>query len=404
MKLYEMPKGVNTRWFSFENTSGGRGAGALDNKGWKGRAFDKLLVGETKTVLDVKGSGEIRRMWFTTAHSLNPEVRRSLRIDIYWDGSDKPAVSCPFGDFFGIGLGGAAPFECQFFASPEGSSFNCFIPMPFRTSARVTITNEWTEILHHLFYEINVLLDVEHGEDMLYFHAHWRRESPTTLGKDFDILPKIRGRGRFLGCNLGVIPDPEYGTWWGEGEFKVWFGDDEHPTLCGTGTEDHIGSAWGQGLYAHRTQGCPLIYDVEPSAWAFYRYHIDDPIYFHEACRVAIQTIGGAGKEHIIGLIKKGLPLTPISIDPDDKTMPFTHLMDLEQPVNLERPEIPDGWCNYMTQDDWSGVAYFYLDAPESCLPPLQPIDIRTKAVTRQSYHTRLPAIVFDHLTKEEDR
>ena len=56
---------------------------------------------------------------------------------------------------------------------------------------------------------------------------------------------------------MGVIADVAYGAaWWGEGEVKCRFGRDEFPTLCGTGTEDYIGTGWGQGLYSHRTQGC----------------------------------------------------------------------------------------------------------------------------------------------------
>ena len=34
--------------------------------------------------------------------------------------------------------------------------------------------------------------------------------------------------------------------WWGEGEIKFFLdGDGEYPTICGTGTEDYFGGAWG---------------------------------------------------------------------------------------------------------------------------------------------------------------
>jgi hypothetical protein len=33
--------------------------------------------------------------------------------------------------------------------------------------------------------------------------------------------------------------------WWGEGEIKFYIdGDDQFPTICGTGTEDYFGGAW----------------------------------------------------------------------------------------------------------------------------------------------------------------
>ena len=37
-----------------------------------------------------------------------------------------------------------------------------------------------------------------------YFHAHFRRENPTEMQKDFEILPRTMGKGRFLGANLGM--------------------------------------------------------------------------------------------------------------------------------------------------------------------------------------------------------
>ena len=53
--------------------------------------------------------------------------------------------------------------------------------------------------------------------------------------------------------------------------------------------------------------------------------------------------------------------------------------MDLPQPVDLEDPSIPDGWCNFWRQDDWSSTAYFYLDKPENGLPEIAPVEERTK-------------------------
>ncbi len=35
-------------------------------------------------------------------------------------------------------------------------------------------------------------------------------------------------------------------------------GDNELATLVGTGTEDYIGTAWGQGAFAHQYQGRPI--------------------------------------------------------------------------------------------------------------------------------------------------
>lgn len=379
MNLFEKPRGVETRWISFENTGVERGNAGRENQGSKGHAFERVEAGETKTLLDLAGSGTIQRIWLTVSDR-SPEMLRSLRLDMYWDQSPQPAVSAPLGDFFGVGLGRRTPFECALFSDPEGRSFNCCIPMPFRTAARFTLTNESEGPLSHLFYDVDLLIGVNHTPETLYFHTHWRRESPNTLGKEFVILPRVTGSGRFLGCNLGVIADAQYeGAWWGEGEVKVWFGDDQHPTLCGTGTEDYIGTGWGQGAYGHRTQGC-LIADGPARQWAFYRYHVDDPIYFDGGCKVAIQTIGGCGKEKALTLQQKGIPLLPISID--GGTDGFIGLLDRNPSATLDDPTLPDGWCNFWRQDDWSGTAYFYLDSPEGALPPIAPAAERRAGLT----------------------
>jgi hypothetical protein len=371
MNLFEKPRGVQTRWSSFENPHAARAGGGLENGGAKGHACDRLVAGETKALLDVTGSGTVCRLWITI-NDRSPEMLRSLRLDMTWDHAERAAVSVPLGDFFGIGLGRRTAFECALFSDPEGRSFNCFIPMPFRKAARITLTNESGKDLGQLFYDVDFLLNVEHMPETLYFHAHWRRESPNRLGADFDILPRVRGNGRFLGCNLGIITNPVYGdAWWGEGEVKCWMGDDATPTLCGTGTEDYIGTAWGQGLFTHRTQGC-LVADKARRQWAFYRYHIDDPLYFDGALRVAIQTMGGTGKAQVAALLKEGAPVIPVSIYPAGQK-PFVPLMDLPQPVDLGAAALPDGWCNFWRQDDWSGTAYFYLDSPDSVLPPIAP-------------------------------
>ncbi len=380
MELFEKPKGLVTRWFSPENPSGEKEQGGLVNRGSKGRAFVTVRAGETATLLNVEESGIVCRIWLTVSDR-SPEMLRSLRIDMYWDGALQPAVSAPLGDFFGIGLGQRTPFECALFSDPEGRSFNCFIPMPFWKSARIEITNESKTDLPHLFYDVDVLTGVQHTPESLYFHAHWRRESPNALGKDYAIVPNMFGTGRFLGCNIGVITDPRYETaWWGEGEVKVRYAYDEAASLCGTGTEDYIGTAWGQGKYLHRTQGCSVA-DSENRRWAFYRYHVDDPVFFERGCEITIQTIGGTSRGKVLAMQAAGIPVIPVTLD-SGGGKPMIHLMEQEPPTPLATVGKDEDWCNFWRQDDWSSTAYFYLDSAESVLPTLAAVETRTAGLS----------------------
>lgn len=372
--LYEF-QNADTRWSSFENITAAKGQGGAENKGAKGHACDEIKAGQSVTLLDIEGPGIITRMWFTIVDR-SPEMLRSLKIELFWDGSSKPAVSVPFGDFFGIGLGKKTAFENELFADPEGRSFNCFIKMPFKKSAKLIVTNESSKDLTMLFYDINLLKLDQWNNNNLYFHCYWHRDTATTLGKDFQILPKVSGKGRFLGSNIGVNANPQYKDhWWGEGEVKIYLDNDTGlPTLVGSGTEDYIGTAWGQGKFCTRYTGC-LVAGGEKNQWAFYRYHIPDPVFFKNDIKVTIQQIGGNTKEKVIELQKKGVPLLPVTIHEVPK---MHHLYDPEKSLDLTNKQLPEGWTNFYRSDDLSSTAYFYLDKPENDLPPIQSLKIRT--------------------------
>jgi len=360
------------------------GAGGFENRGGKGHAFDSLDVGERKTLLDVSGSGMITRMWFTLDVKTT-ETLRGLTLEMYWDGAKTPAVAVPFGDFFGAVLGRNTRFENALFASPEARSYNCYIPMPFWKSARVVVANESTRPIQLLFYDIDYLLGVDHPSDALYFHAYWHRENPTRLQHDFEILPPVTGAGRFLGAHIGVQADPHNIGWWGEGEVKIYIdGDTSLPTLVGTGTEDYIGTGWGQGVFANRFQGS-LVSDDDLHLYSFYRYHVPDPIYFDRDIRVTIQQMGGDGKSKIIQMLEEGRSITPVSAAWRDEegTHHFAGLLEGETPIDIrEFSQAPNGaWTNYFREDDVSAVALFYLNSPENGLPPLAPGDQRVEGL-----------------------
>lgn len=351
--LYEIPEGVETRWASPENPTGEKGKGAQSTGGRKGSPTIALKAGASAVLAEARNtSGIVRRIWMTIPDR-GPQMLRGLRLDMYWDGASRPAVSAPAGDFFGVGLGRMATFESALFSNPEGRSFNSVVPMPFKTGMRIVMTNESGRDLPELFYDVNYTLGDKHPANMLYFHAHWRRENPTTIQRDYEILPRVEGRGRYLGTNIGVIVDQNtyFNTWWGEGEVKIYLdGDTQFPSIAGTGTEDYIGTAWGQGQYANLYQGSPVA-DERAMRWCFYRYHIVDPIYFRKDVRVTMQQIGYVADHSRGGLLRTGRRLY--------RAGPGLVEKDLREDGKFER------------SDDWSSCAYFYLDKPENNLPAL---------------------------------
>ena len=346
---------VRTRWFSPENPTGAPGSGGATDGGRKGRAWVPIAAGDTLVLAELAGtSGTVRRIWITIDDRSGPMLR-GLRLRMWWDGAETPAVDVPLGDFFCQCGGRMVAFENAWFSSPEGRSFCCVLPMPFRTAMRIALTNESGVDLGMCFFDVDATVGDAHPVNALWFHAAFRRENPTTVRRDFEILPKVVGKGRFLGCAMGVRSNrgAYAATWWGEGEVKAYLdGDDAHPTLCGTGTEDYIGTGWGQGAFAHAHQGCPLA-DTHVGVHGFYRLHGPDPVWFHASARVTIQQIGWGSAEDRAVMRHRGTDPLRTGIEP----VPWD-------------PADPEGGI-FERHDDWSACAWFLLDRPENALPPL---------------------------------
>ncbi len=363
--LYEFPEGVESRWASPENPNGERGQGGLANAGRKGRPAVVIKAGQQLTLAEVHGAGgTVRRIWITISER-SPAMLRGLKIEMFWDGAATPAVSAPLGDFFGLGLGEMAAFQSALFASPEGKSFSCFISMPFRTAMKIVLTNESGKDLPWFFYDVDYTLGDKHDSGALYFHAHFQRQNPTRLQQDFEILPRVSGRGRYLGAVIGVQANRKLyaNTWWGEGEVKIFLdGDTSSPTLVGTGTEDYVGTGWGLGRYSNLYQGAPFA-DHANMRFSFYRFHVQDPVYFKNDIRVTIQQIGYVSPSTTLSpLYTSGTPVYKAGAG------------------LVEKEKGSDGL--FERQDDWSCVAYFYLDRPEDGLSPLEPAEARMKGMT----------------------
>ena len=256
---------------------------------WKVRPSLKLPQGSTTTLMDVTGPGVIQHIWIT----VDAKRYRDLILRMYWDGETTPSVESPLGDFFCNGWKTrtnilALPIN----VNPSGG-FNCYFPMPFRKHSRITIENRAPEDVGGFYYTINYGLGAI-DEREAYFHAHFRRTNPLPYKEDYVILDGVRGAGQFVGVYMAWQQNSA--GWWGEGEIKVFLdGDQEFPTICGTGTEDYFGGAWSFGQnFSAPFLGYPLgASDGKPgNRHGLYRFHILDPIRFAKEIRITMQAIG----------------------------------------------------------------------------------------------------------------
>jgi hypothetical protein len=165
--------------------------------------------------------------------------------------------------------------------------------MPFRRHARVTFTNESDKDLNSLAYQITY---AETGipDEAGYFHVQWRRAVTERVHPEYTILDGVQGQGCYVGTFLAWTQLSD--GWFGEGEIKFYMdGDQEFPTICGTGTEDYFCGSYGfPEVYSTAYVGNVLKHAGKdgPPKWSLYRWHIMDPICFERDLRVTVQALG----------------------------------------------------------------------------------------------------------------
>lgn len=302
---------AETRSISAENFTGGKGKGGMATegegaeaarelgRGWKVSPCITVEGNSTVTLADIDGPGAIQQIWCT----VEPKYWRALILRIYWDGEDQPSVEVPIGDFFCSGWCKRVNVLSLPVAVNPAGGFNCYWEMPFRKKAKITIENLTPDPVRGFFYQINYTL-TEVEEDRAYFHAQFRRQNPLPYKDVFTILDGVKGQGHYVGVYMAWGANNN--GWWGEGEIKFFMdGDGEFPTICGTGTEDYFGGAWGFIMegehYSEFTapfSGMPQVIRPDGSVMrantrlGLYRWHVMDPIRFKQDLRVTMQALG----------------------------------------------------------------------------------------------------------------
>ena len=303
--------GSVSRSISPENFTGAKGAGAqceLEDgsakwaardlgKGWKVNPYIRVAPGETFEIANIQGPGAIQHIWMTPTGKWRDTILR-----MYWDGQAAPSVECPVGDFVCCGWQEYHQVSTLAVCVNPGSAFNCYWTMPFRQQCRITLENRGEEEAVY-YYQIDYTLG-EVPQDAAYFHAQFRRVNPLPYKEVYTILDGVQGQGHYVGTYMawGVHNN----GWWGEGEIKFYLdGDQEAPTICGTGTEDYFCGSYNfedprtHSRYVEFSTPYGGFYPVTQDGlyqsqkrFGAYRFHIADPIRFAENLRVTIQALG----------------------------------------------------------------------------------------------------------------
>lgn len=301
--------------------------------------------GETLTVLDTNGPGEISHIWFTV-NDPEPYHLKRLVLRIYWDNEKQPSVETPLGDFFGLGTGDYYGWQSEMLSVGNSKALNCFFPMPYGTHARLTITNEGKQAASNVYYNIEYRTDTHPlPPHTLYFHAQYRQAQPNRGwtnqwysngdplvlytrnqdGKDNYTWFEAKGEGQYVGVTMSVLQNQD--GWWGEGDDMFYIDGNTQPSIAGTGTEDYFLGGWdfGGAPFSYQTYGAPIVGKEQAgSRSSVYRFHLDSPVPFSRSMRATI--------EH--------------------------------------------GHGNHRS-DNFYSVAYWYQSEPHDPFPPLPPVDDR---------------------------
>jgi hypothetical protein len=126
--------------------------------------------------------------------------------------------------------------------------------MPYRKSGHLGLKNVGTT-------PVFVKVTAQSGpwtwdENSLLFHANWRCERgiKTRPMQDWNYI-EIKGRGVYVGDTLTVfnrvkpVAEVRDGSWYGEGDERIYVDGEKFPSHLGTGTEDYYGYAWGMPGY-----------------------------------------------------------------------------------------------------------------------------------------------------------
>lgn len=252
--------------------------------------------GGVREVFNAEGPGVITHIWFTIA-ARGVQHLKEIVLRGYWDGNEKPSVEVPIGDFFGLNLGQYVIYQSDYLACSPGKSLNCYFAMPYRKSARFTVTNEGAQEIGAFYSNIDYQSMPALPADVLYFHAQYRQNAPATpstgqdakinlTGKLNHVYVETRGKGHLMGVTLGVLQNAD--GWWGEGDDMIFVDDETAPAITGTGSEDYFLGSWDFGgrdgamPFAHAQYGAPMIAAAERTGGRYccYRWHGDNPVTF----------------------------------------------------------------------------------------------------------------------------
>ncbi|TWT78352.1 hypothetical protein Pla123a_11430 [Posidoniimonas polymericola] len=304
----------------------------------------RLEPGERRQALLVEGPAALERLTLSVQADNEVDALRQTVMLVSFDGWTNAQVQSPVGDFFAAAPG-INPFVSLPFTVRDDGRMTCRYVAPFKESARIEFHNRGDQPVRILG---NARTRTRRWDDdrSMHFYARWRVLHDIATPPPFDVpFLMAMGRGRYVGTASllmntarGVHPS---GTWWGEGDEKVYVDGDESPSWFGTGSEDYYNYAWSaDDIFSFPFAGQPR--NDGPANRGFvtnYRFHFLDDQPFNDRLAFTMELLSNHSVEGLSyacqayhygrpGMIDDHRPITSEDVRPPRLPAPWTPLAE----------------------------------------------------------------------------
>lgn len=249
-----------------------------------------------ETLLALDGGGKVVEFALRAADADPQEALRRVVLLGFFDGAAIPQIETPLGAFF-ASWPGITPYDSlPVTVGPDGLMV-CRFVMPFAASASFAVVNHGGTTAALEGWVVVKPLDTP--DVPWHFRAKWRVDHGLDAGggegsMDLDFLTAL-GPGSFVGAVSHVTnPTPVLtigGSWWGEGDEKIWVDSSQFPVFFGTGSEDYYNYSWSRiDLFSHAYCAEPVA--TGPGCGGFttnLRWHILDALPFNSRFAFAME-------------------------------------------------------------------------------------------------------------------
>ncbi len=210
-----------------------------------------LPPGATVDLWQVAGAGTIVSLRLK-ATPWNRAVDRLTVLRAYWDGEVRPSVECPLGDLCTSHVGVPSNYALPAGRAKDGWYY-FYLPMPYASSARLTLQNCSRYALPSLDWEI-VTRPGPPAAEAGRFCARWKREKEIAADGHYELLGAT-GAGKLVGYNLYLdgfrVPMDQ---WNRPGQMAFYVDEEAEPNLAGS----PLLAYWYNGHYGGPNASPPL--------------------------------------------------------------------------------------------------------------------------------------------------